>query len=184
MSTSSLSLFFAMLSLGCWLGVIAVVVLAVLRRREPGGFANDLWESLRPIALWLAWLVATVTMLGSLYYSLGAHFLPCELCWYQRICVYPLAAVLLVAALRRDASVWRYVVPLTLIGGVIAAYHSQLQAFPEQRSFCLATNPCTVRYVWELGFVSLPLMDLSALALITALVLLARTTPTLVEEAA
>ena len=50
----------------------------------------------------LAWIVATVTTLGSLYYSEHAGFVPCELCWYQRIVMYPLVIVLGVAWLRRD----------------------------------------------------------------------------------
>ena len=52
-----------------------------------------------------------MTMAGSLYYSMVAEFVPCELCWAQRICLYPLAIILLVAALRRDRKVWTYVVP-------------------------------------------------------------------------
>jgi disulfide bond formation protein DsbB len=172
--TQRLSTFFAVLSLGCWLAVVAVAVLVVVSRVRPVGGAVALLAGIRASALWLAWLVAAVATAGSLYYSLGAHFQPCELCWYQRICIYPFTVVLFIAAVRRDTSVWRYVLPITGVGAVVAGYHSQLQAFPEQSTFCSAVNPCTTRYVWEFGFVSLPLMALAALVFIATMMLVVR----------
>ena len=118
---------------------------------------------------------ALVTMLGSLYYSLIAHYLPCELCWYQRICMYPLSVILLVGALRKDRRVWMYAAAPALVGTVIAIYHTQLQAFPEQRTFCALDNPCTARFVWEFGFVSLPLMDLLAFFFIVTMLVASAT---------
>jgi disulfide bond formation protein DsbB len=113
-------------------------------------------------------------MSGSLYYSLGAHFTPCELCWYQRICEYPLAVALLIAALRKDRDVWHYLVAPAVIGIIIASYQTQLQAYPKQHSFCQLANPCTTRYVWVFKFVSLPFMDLTALCFVLAMALVVR----------
>jgi len=172
-STKTLSTFFALLSLLCAAGTVATVVVALLARRGVA-LAASVKRAVEPNALWFAWIVAAVTTGGSLYYSLGAHFEPCELCWYQRICVYPLSVVLLIAALRNDYGVWRYTLPVAVIGIMIAAYHSQLQAFPSQETFCSRTNPCTVRYVWQFGFVSLPLMDLAALLFIATMLVFAR----------
>jgi disulfide bond formation protein DsbB len=174
MSTATLSTFFAVLSLVCWAGIAGVVVLAVVSHRRPDSWAAITLESVSDLALWLGWIVAAVTTAGSLYYSLVAHFVPCELCWYQRICAYPLAAILLVAALRRDRRVWVYVLPLTIVGATIATYHTQLQAFPAQQSFCSTLTPCTTRYVWEFGFVSLPFEALTCFCFVTAMVLVAR----------
>jgi disulfide bond formation protein DsbB len=173
-STETLSRFFASLALFTFAATVAVIALAIVRRLRPDAAAAAFLDDVSANSLWLAMVVAAVTTAGSLYYSLGAHFTPCELCWYQRICVYPLSVVLLIAAVRRDFGVWRYGLPPALIGIVIAAYHSQLQAFPSQATFCQLTNPCTIRYVWQFGFVSLPLMDLAALTFITAMLLLAR----------
>jgi disulfide bond formation protein DsbB len=172
-STRTFSLFFAVLALACWAGTAMLLALAAARRRHPA--VADLYDDVSHAALWIAALVAIVTMTGSLYYSEVVHFVPCKLCWYQRIAAYPLTIVLLVAAIRRDRQVWLYVVPLAAVGSGFAAYHAQLQAFPEQTSsFCTVTEPCTTRYVWEWGFVSLPLMALSAFVFIIALVLVAR----------
>jgi disulfide bond formation protein DsbB len=182
LSTATLSRFFAALTLLTFAGTVAVVALMIVARAKPQGGAAALLADVERNALWLGWLVAAVTTAGSLYYSLGAHFTPCELCWYQRICVYPLSVVLLIAAIRRDHSVWRYAVPPTLIGIAIAAYHSQLQAWPTQQTFCSATVPCTTRYVWEFGFVSLPLMDLAALLFVAAMLALVRSSEVLERE--
>lgn len=168
------STFFALLSLACWAGTIGVLVLWLVAARQPDGGAPTWLDAVADVALWASWLVATVTMLGSLYYSQVAHFDPCELCWATRICVYPLSLILLVAAVGKDRKVWRYVLPLTLVGIAISTYQTQLQAFPEQKGFCSLTNPCSTRYVWEFGFISLPFMALSCFAFITTMMFLAR----------
>ena len=175
MDTPTFSRFFALLALVCWVAVIAVVVVAVVASRRPGSRAAEALTELSRNAIWLGALVASVTMLGSLYYSLVAHFVPCALCWYQRIAMYPLAVILLIAAVRRDRAIWRYVGPLALIGAAFSVYHTQLQAYPSQHSsFCTTLEPCTIRYVWEFGFVSLPFMALSAFAFILTMMMLTR----------
>ncbi len=176
MSTPTLSHIFASLSLLTWAGTLTVIVLAVIRHLRPDSAAAGLFDDLGPMALWAGWVVAAVTMSGSLYYSQVANFQPCELCWAQRICIYPFAVILLVAALRRDRKIWTYAVPVLVIGAGIAAYHVQLQAYPAQTSFCTTLVPCTTRYVWEFGFVSLPFMSLAASTFIITMVLVARAT--------
>ena len=118
-------------------------------------------------------------MVGSLYYSRIEHYVPCELCWYQRICIYPFAVILGIAAWRRDAGIRVYAIPVLAIGAVIAAYHTWIQAYPpvDGTSFCTADAPCTLRYVWEFGFVSLPFMALSACSAMIVLLLIARPAP-------
>ena len=184
MSTDNVSTFVALLSLACWAGTIATLALLALARFSKGGGAIALLRDVQRSALWLAWIVALVTTLGSLYYSEIAHYTPCKLCWFQRIAVYPFAIVLLVAALRRDRSVAWYVVPIASIGALFAAYNTQLQAFPNQHSaFCTTTEPCSVRYVWKFGFVSLPFMALSAFAFVIVMtVVAARFAPDAMEE--
>ena len=107
---------------------------------------------------WLAFAVAAIAMSGSLYYSEVAHFVPCELCWFQRIAMYPLAVILLVAAITSDTRAWRYVVPIAAIGLLISVYHYQLELFPDQPTVCSTTLPCSVRWVSVYGFVSIAFM--------------------------
>lgn len=80
-------------------------------------------------------LVAAVATAGSLTYSLVLGFAPCELCWYQRILMYPLVAVLAYGYLADDTAIYRLVLPFGVAGTLLAAYHSYLQA--------VAGNTCT-----------------------------------------
>lgn len=178
MSTADFSTFFALLSLLTWAGTVLAAGVVAFDWFRPSQRSATLVEPLRDAALWLGWLVAAVTTAGSLYYSEVAHFPPCPLCWYQRIAIYPLTVILLVAAVRRDLSSRWYVLPQLVIGAGIAAYHTQLQAFPDHGSpFCPTTEPCTTRYVWEFGFVSLPFMALAAFAFVSTMVAITRTGP-------
>jgi len=173
--TPTFSVFFALLALACWVAVIAVGAVAIGARVRPQSFCADALADLERNAIWLAALVASVTTLGSLYYSEVAHFVPCSLCWYQRIAMYSSALILIIAAVRRDRHIWWYVGPLAIVGGAFAVYHTQLQAFPAQHSsFCTTLEPCTIRYVWEFGFVSLPFMALSAFAFVVTMMILTR----------
>jgi disulfide bond formation protein DsbB len=173
-STETFSRFFALLSLLCWAATISTIALACAARWVGGAWSRR-FDDVRDVGLWLAWIVALVTTLGSLYFSEVAHFTPCRLCWYQRIAMYPLAIVLLIAALRRDHAIAWYVVPVATIGALFASYQTQLQAFPSQHSsFCTTTDPCTTRYVWEFGFVSLPFMALAAFVFVITMTLCVR----------
>ena len=122
----------------------------------------------------LAALVAVGATAASLYFSERAGFVPCELCWYQRIAMYPLAVILSVAALRRDRDIAPYALPLGAIGLAIAGYHIQVQLFPEQASFCEASNPCSGRWVEAFGWMTIPQMAALSFTLVIALVLIAR----------
>jgi hypothetical protein len=121
--------------------------------------------------LWLAWLVATSSTVGSLVYSEVYHLEPCRLCWYQRIAMYPLALMLGIAVWKRDGSVRRYALPLAAVGAAIAAYHYALQTFPGlDTGACSAGVPCTAKYVNEFGFVSIPFMALAGFVAVIGLV--------------
>jgi disulfide bond formation protein DsbB len=127
------------------------------------------------VPLGLAAFVALVATGGSLYLSEIANLTPCELCWYQRIAMYPLVPVLAVAALRKDAGAWRYGLPLALPGAAISAYHVTIQWMPAlDAGTCGLGPPCTARYVAVFGFVSIPTMAGAAFLLIVALLLVAR----------
>ena len=88
--------------------------------RGPG---ETLRRALEGYELWLVFLVSSIATGGSLYFSEVAGFVPCELCWYQRICMYPLSIVTLLAALANDRRVARYLLPLPLVGAGVSVYH-------------------------------------------------------------
>ena len=115
-----------------------------------------------PPTAWLsaATVVAAVATAGSLWFSLGLGLTPCDLCWYQRILMYPLVAVLGVATVERRPAVWRTALPLVSLGLSLAAYHSYLQATVAQ---CTVGGPCaTVQ--WQSPLVGLTIPNLSLVA--------------------
>ena len=73
--------------------------------------------------LWLAFVVTAIATGGSLFFSDIANFVPCELCWYQRICMYPLSLLTLLMALAADNRAARYLLPLPVIGAGVSVYH-------------------------------------------------------------
>ena len=176
MTVQSFSFLFASFALLCWVAVAVIAITAVVRKvRGPRALA-EFRDGLGRVALPLAWLVAAVTTAGSLYYSKVQGYVPCELCWYQRIVLYPFSVILAIAAWRRDSSIRIYAIPVLCIGVVISVYHSWIQWFPPSSgtSFCTTDTPCTLKYVDEFGFVTLPFMALSAAAVIIALLSISR----------
>ncbi len=122
--------------------------------------------------LYLAWLVALMATLGSLYFSEIREFVPCELCWIQRIFMYPLVILLGVAVFTDDRAVKKYVLPLSIIGGLISLYHYLVQKVPGFADIkpCVQGVPCNVQYINWFGFVTIPFLALTAFTLITLLV--------------
>jgi len=116
----------------------------------------------------MAFSVALAATLGSLYYSEIAGFVPCTLCWYQRILMYPLVAITLVGILRQDEGLPVYVLPLSVLGLGFSTYHYLIQMGVIGHSgACKVGIPCDLRWVNYAGFITIPLMALTAFALIT-----------------
>ena len=161
MSTETAQLFFSLLTVVAGLGAIGLIVLRVL-----AGFGNEraarFGAAIGDAATWLAFLVAATATLGSLYFSEIADFVPCRLCWFQRIAMYPLAPVLLVGAIRRDPGVRWYAAPIAVIGAAIAGYHTLIEWRPElDTGTCELTGPsCTAFWFREFGFITLATMAL------------------------
>lgn len=122
--------------------------------------------------LYFAWLVAIIATGGSLYFSEIAGFIPCELCWIQRIFMYPLVILLGIAAFRGDKRIIPYVLPLTIIGGCFSIYHYLEQKVSTVPSICKGGGvPCSGEYINWLGFITIPLLALTAFVMITLLLI-------------
>ncbi|WP_049901483.1 disulfide bond formation protein B [Halococcus agarilyticus] len=120
-----------------------------------------------------ATLVTAVATVWSLYLSLGLGLIPCELCWYQRILMYPLTVILGVAALENRARVYRTALPLSVLGAGIAAYHSWLQISGGSGTCSIGGGCSAVQYRF-LGL-SVPNLSLIAFVLVSlALVVVVR----------
>jgi len=169
--------FFAILAVGVGLAVAFAVVLLIASHvsTEASALRRRIEASLSGRELMYAFVVATTATLGSLYLSEIVHLEPCKFCWFQRIAMYPLALILGIAASRKDQTVRVYAAPMAVIGGSMSAYHYLIQQFPELSSgACSTTVPCTAAYIWEFGFMSIPLMALIAFSMILVLLAVAR----------
>jgi disulfide bond formation protein DsbB len=174
---ATMKLFFAMLAIAANLAVIGYVFVAVGARTSTRfrQFREQIDPMLRGYELWFGATVAGAATLGSLYLSEAAHLIPCTLCWYQRIAMYPLALILAIAAFRREGMIRIYATAIAVIGAVIAAYHYLIQWFPNlEGTSCTTSVPCTGVWFRVFGFVSIPYMALSAFLLVLVLMLVQR----------
>lgn len=124
-------------------------------RREPSPADGRFWLASGAV-------VAAVATVGSLWFSRGLGLVPCPLCWYQRILMYPLVVVLGVAAVENHNTIWRTVVPLSVLGAMIAAYHSFLQV---TTTSCTFAGPCAV-VQWRVPMLGLTIPNLSLIAFV------------------
>lgn len=123
-----------------------------------------------------AWLIALAATLGAVFIGEVLEQAPCLLCWYQRIFMFPLAWILLVATLRNDANVWRYALPLATIGSGFALYHSLLYGgvIPAPIVQCGIGPSCSSSGMTIFGWLPLPYLSLIAFSAITALLVIVR----------
>jgi disulfide bond formation protein DsbB len=156
----------------CWLGFV-VYRLTGERGRAVVRTYRDV---VAPLALPIAFAVASVTVLGSLYMSEVKHFRPCHLCWIQRAFLYPQPILLALLWWRPSSWPWvRYLAVVLLVADIpVSIWHYLIERYPSLESsvnVCAVDLPCTLVYVREFKYVSLPLMALtSALTVLTLLV--------------
>jgi disulfide bond formation protein DsbB len=152
---------------------LLVLLLASLASDRARRALGELRATVAGTELWAAAAVALTATLASLFFSEFADFTPCRLCWFQRIAMYPLAVILPLAAFRRDPRPAVYALPLAAAGALVAIWHIYIEINPDAES-CSTSAPCSVKWIDELGYITLPVLALTAFAAILALVLLAR----------
>ena len=158
--------------------MILVGVLALVGLRGPlSGIRRLLWG----YELWAAFVVAAIATGGSLFYSEVANFIPCELCWYQRICMYPLSILTLLMAWAGDNRASRYLLPLPIAGAGVSVYHMLIQygAITEPQG-CLVSAPgagCGTNWIKpeSFGYLSIPTIALTGFLLLIGFLVLATT---------
>lgn len=130
--------------------------------------------------LFLGWLLVSVSTTISLFFSSVLEYEPCVLCWYQRICLFPMIFILAAGLFPTfDKSVIKYALPLSIAGGLTAFYHTLLYAgiIPENIQPCSQGVSCTEKYIELFGFVSIPMLSFLAFsAIVTILLILKRRT--------
>lgn len=128
---------------------------------------------IRKYALYCAWVLACVGVLVSLYFSEVLHIAPCNLCWYQRISLFPLTIVLGIATYGSDLKVVRYALPIAIVGFCFALYQVMLQEIPDWNplELCGKGPSCSEKIDIGLGPISIPMLSTTNFLLISFLLI-------------
>jgi len=162
----NVNLFNAVLAIGVLILLVFLVLLIVA------------WLTDNPIAAWTAKHSSTIlriifagAVIGSLLYSNYFDYAPCLLCWYERICIYPIAILLFTENIRKSALLQKQILLLSTTGFIIALFHNYITIFPGTTIDVCGTSgvSCLTRYVYQFGFVSIPLM--SAIILVSGVLI-------------
>jgi hypothetical protein len=166
MTTETFELFAALLTIATLATTAALVAARLVSRMR--GTGSEVLRSVAVNRMAICAAITTTSTLGSLYFSEVAHFVPCTLCWYQRIAMYPLAILTAMAAVRKgDLSV--YVRVIASIGLVISGYHWLLERFPNiDAGVCSTAVPCELVWFEKFGFITLPFMAFTAFSAVLA----------------
>jgi disulfide bond formation protein DsbB len=147
---------------------IFVLVLFLLKKEKALSFIRDQ-------SLLLGLLISWLAVIGSLIYSDVIGYAPCNLCWTQRIFIYAQAILFTIAFIKNDRNIFIYTLYLSLLGLIVAIYHNWIDLGGTAFIACDTTAvSCTKRFVYEWGFVTIPLMSLSALLALFSLSLSSR----------
>lgn len=131
---------------------------------------------------YLIFLISIIGTLGSLYFSEILGYLPCKLCNFQRVFLYPISLISFIAFITKDKKAGiRYILPLSIFGGIIALYHYLLQMgiFEESITSCTAGIPCDETYIKVFGFITIPLLSFISFITISFLSFLSKKDHTL-----
>ena len=156
-------------------GILILVALAALAGAR--GPLRAIRQALWGYELWAAFLVAAIATGGSLFFSEIAHFVPCELCWYQRICMYPLSILTLFLAFHGDHRAARYLLPLPVVGAGVSIYHLLIEnKVIKEPAQCLISAPgsgCGTKWINEFGYITIPTLALTGFVLLIGFLALA-----------
>jgi disulfide bond formation protein DsbB len=133
----------------------------------------------RRYGLLAIFILSTLSVVATLVLQYGDNLNPCLLCWWQRVFMYPIAIITLLALIkgRTLSDIVDYVLALSVIGALVAFYQHLLQVLPSGALIpCDATGDCAVRSVFEFGFVTLPWMALTLFIAIALMAIVMRTT--------
>ncbi len=128
---------------------------------------------IRKYALYAVWVIAMLATFGSLYLTEVQSLPSCHLCWYQKICMYPLAAITGLAAWRGYLGIAVYLLPQTVIGFILALFQILIQSFSIRGifpiEFCTPGPDCAKTIAFGIDSLSLPILSSIAFFFINVL---------------
>jgi disulfide bond formation protein DsbB len=145
--------------IGSLLALVALVM-AVASLFIKTGFTSKLLDYISKYSLVIVAVLSLGGIFGSLLYSNFVGFIPCELCWWQRVLLYPQSIIAIVALWKKDRRVLSTLLIMSILGLIVALYQVYLQHWPDPNSFCsVGTSDCSRIYVQFMGFLTMPAMS-------------------------
>lgn len=154
--------------------IFVVIIIIFLIQNKSNKNATSYMRFLAKHSMALSFFIALLSTIGSLLYSEVMGFQPCVLCWYQRIFMYPQIILLGLALWKKDRDVTLYSIALAIVSGTIGAYHYYGQMFNPSALPCGViglTPACSQRFIVEFGYITIPMMSITASAMIIVLML-------------
>jgi disulfide bond formation protein DsbB len=149
------------------IALIGIITLWVARKNVSGNWLMRFTAANGPL---LALIVSSIAVAGSLYLSDVRGFEPCLLCWYQRIAMYPQVILLFIGFFKRDSRAIFYSGIMSAIGFLISGYHYLMQWGVIPEGSCSVVGyysvSCAKRLVMHFGYITIPLMAVTAFLLI------------------
>ncbi len=158
-----------LLSIGTlFIQIVSVLLLVMIFTKDKGPLAK--WFSDK--SLFLVFIVMAGSMVASLFYSEVIGYLPCLMCWYQRIAIYSLAIISFVAIVKKTSQdVWKYISTLAFLGAIVAAFHVFSRTTNSEIFDCSAVGPsCLQELFTKFGYIDIPVMSLTALIFVLLIV--------------
>jgi len=123
-----------------------------------------------------SFLIASIATFGSLFFSEVMGFVPCSMCWYQRIFMYPLVLIFLINLLYPNDDIFKYSIALVITGLAFSIYHNLLlfDIIPESAVPCASGVPCSTEYINYLGFITIPLLSFTSYLMLFVLLIIGK----------
>lgn len=150
--------------------VLGLVFLVVNKQ-----FKDFVYKFVEKNILILLFVISLSAMIGSLLYSNIIGFPPCELCWFQRIFLYPQVLLSLIAFIKKDLNIVMYLLPLSILGAAVSFFHSLVQMGIGSSILggCVAVGgECAKVYVKAYNYITIPFMSFTIFAYLIAITII------------
>lgn len=139
---------------------------------------NKILLFFKKYTFYFGFLVALGAVFISLFYSEIVGFPPCELCWIQRIFLYPQLILFGMELYKRDRSIVDFSIVFATLGSLVSIYHVYIENGGSSSLGCAVLVPanlnqvsCAFRYIYEFGYITMPIMALTLSLFIISILL-------------
>lgn len=164
------TLLFSSMTVGAQIGCVFLLAILLMRLfQKKDKTSKKIAAFISDNILLITFLITAVATAGSLFLSDIMNYLPCKLCWYQRIFIYPQVVISGVALFTNDLKVKKYLLSLSVIGALIAIYHILLQIYPSVLQCGDEAVSCATNQFVGFSYITIPVMSLTAFVMLILL---------------